>query len=47
MYGTRDAAQNWEEEYVNFMLEIGFRRGIISPCVFYHPSYQIRAVHSL
>ena len=36
MYGTRDAAQNWEEEYVRFMESIGFRRGIVSPCVFYN-----------
>ena len=25
MYGTRDAAQNWECEYVEFMEGIGFR----------------------
>ena len=44
MYGTRDAAQNWEEEYCAFMVSIGFRRGISSPCVFYHEELDIRAV---
>ena len=42
MYGTRDAAQNWEEEYSEFMLSIGFRRGLASPCVFYHQASQRR-----
>jgi hypothetical protein len=27
MYGTRDAAQNWEYEYVEFLEGIGFKRG--------------------
>ena len=26
MYGTRDAAQNWEHEYCDFMHSMGFRR---------------------
>ena len=37
MYGTRDAAQNWEEEYSGFMELLGFIRGIASPCIFFHP----------
>ena len=44
MYGTRDAAQNWEAEYSEFMELIGFQRGLASPCVFYHPERNIRAV---
>ena len=44
MYGTRDAAQNWEEEYCRFMEQLGFQRGIGSPCVFYNPDRNIRAV---
>ena len=31
MYGTRDAAQNWEYAYVAFMEKIGFNRGAASP----------------
>merc|ERR1712005_42236 len=44
MYGTRDAAQNWEAEYSEFMESIGFKRGIASPCVVYHPERNIRCV---
>ena len=36
MYGTRDAAQNWELEYSTFMKDLGFSRGRASPCVFHH-----------
>ena len=34
MYGTRDAAQNWGETYTRYLEEIGFRKGVTSPCVF-------------
>ena len=44
MYGTRDAAQNWEYEYVEFMEGIGFRRGQSTPCIFWHKDKDIRAV---
>ena len=43
MYGTRDAAQNWEHEYCEFM-GIGFKSGKSSPCAFYHEEREIRAV---
>ena len=46
MYGTRDAAQNWEMEYTGFMKSLGFAQGIATPCVFYHQERDIRiAVH--
>ena len=35
MYGTRDAAQNWEFEYCEFMQILGLMIGKASPCVFY------------
>ena len=44
MYGTRDAAQNWEFEYSEFMEGVGFKRGKSSPCVFHHPERGVRAV---
>ena len=44
MYGTRDAAQNWEMEYVEFLTSIGFRRGRGSACVFWHREKRIRIV---
>ena len=36
MYGTRDAALNWECEYTEFMVACGFVAGISTPCVFDH-----------
>ena len=36
MYGTRDAAQNWQEEFSNMLEGIGFRADRSSPCIFYH-----------
>ena len=44
MYGTRDAAQNWEHAYAEYMEEIGFRRGIASSCVFWHEERELRVV---
>lgn len=43
--GTRDAAQCWEYEYNTFMVtDLGFTRGVCSPCVFDHKQEDIRAV---
>ena len=36
MYGTRDAAQNWGETYMQLMQDIGFTKGKSSPCTFHH-----------
>ena len=44
LYGTRDAAQCWEREYVKFMTRIGFVCGKSSPCIFWHAEKGIRAV---
>ena len=44
LYGTRDAARNWEEEYSTDLQTIGFIRGVSSPSVFYHPTREIRVV---
>ena len=43
MYGTSDAAQNWELEYSGLMQDIGFNRGRASPCVFFHKERNLRA----
>ncbi len=46
MYGTRDAAQNWEREYEDAFRSLGFTQGKSTPCVFYHAERDIRtAVH--
>ena len=43
-YGTRDAAQNWEEEHAETLTGLGLKQGKYSPCVFYHPEQEIRVV---
>lgn len=43
MYGTRDAAQNWFDQYSQQLVNIGFKQGIASPCTFYHEGKGIRA----
>ena len=43
MYGTRDAASNWEEEYSQFLVEeLNFVKGVACPCHFYNEGEQIR-----
>ena len=34
LYGTRDAAQNWAEEYTRRLQELGFVAGLSTPCNF-------------
>ena len=35
-YGTRDAAQNWECAYTEFLEGIGFVRGTATPSIFHN-----------
>ena len=44
MYGTRDAPQNWEYEYGEFMVGLGFAKGRATPCAFYHEPRNLRVV---
>jgi hypothetical protein len=44
MYGTRDAAQNWEAQYTEMLTEAGFKQGLYSACVFYHEGRNVRVV---
>jgi hypothetical protein len=37
MYGTRDAALNWSQEYTRTLVESGFVQGSSNPCLFQHP----------
>ena len=41
MYGTRAAADGWQQEYAGFMRSVGFRQGEASPCVFHHSERQL------
>ena len=44
LYGTRDAAQNWEAEYTSLLLSLGFTQGRASPCAFWHEERDVRCV---
>ncbi len=42
MYGTRAAADGWQEEYSCFLVNVmGFKQGMASPCLFKHPTREI------
>ena len=46
MYGTRPAADGWQEEYSTAMVRMGFAQGMASPNVFHHESRGIKcSVH--
>ena len=36
MYGTRAAADGWQQEYSSYLRSLGFEQGEASPCVFVH-----------
>ena len=44
LYGMRMAATNWEREYTQTLVELGFEVGKASSVVFYHPERRIRVV---
>ena len=37
MYGTRAAADGWQQECSGYMKNICFVQGMASPCIFVHP----------
>ena len=40
MYGTRDAASNWEQAYMSCMVKCGFSIGRVTPCLFYNQEHK-------
>lgn len=44
LYGTRGAASNWEDHYSKVLVALGFRRGLSSPCLFFHEACNIETV---
>jgi hypothetical protein len=44
LYGTRDAAHNWEKEYTNTLTAMGFTVGLSTTCVFRHAARNIDIV---
>ena len=41
LYGTRDAAKNWQEEVARMMRKWGFVQGVYNPCLYYHPIWDV------
>ena len=41
LYGTQEAAANWEAEYASTLENLGFTRGTSSACIFYHREHDI------
>ena len=44
LYGSRGAAQAWEEHYGDKLMAKGFVRGRSNPCLFHHPQKEILTV---
>ena len=44
LYGTRDAAMNWQEEIAKLLTKDGFRRGVYNPCLYWHPTRKVKAL---
>ena len=41
MYGTRAAADGWQQEYSGFLRSIGFTQGVACPCLFVDSKRQL------
>ena len=41
LYGTRDAAKNWQDEVARMMKIWGFRQGQYNPCLYHHDKWQL------
>ena len=45
LYGTWDAASAWNSCIQGVLVnELGFTRGLTSPCIFYHPGRNLRVL---
>ena len=42
LYGTQDAAKNWELTIRKVLIRLGFRQGKSTPCMYWHPEKDIR-----
>ena len=40
-YGTRDAVQNWTEEYTKQLTKLGFATGVVTPCSFVYETLEL------
>ena len=44
LYGTQDAAANWENEYSKTLVAAGYARGKASGCHFFHPGTKCKVL---
>ena len=44
LYGTRDAATNWQKEVAKEMTKWGFERGKYNPCLYWHRTWNIQTL---
>ena len=44
LYGTRDAATNWQKEVATEMSKWGFERGKYNPCLYWHRRWNIQTL---
>ena len=44
LYGTRDAASNWQEHLAVHLVRNGFVRGIGHPSIFHHPTRGLKGL---
>ena len=44
LYGTRQAARAWEEEYTKTLKGAGFQRGKCNPCMYFHSDRDVRVL---
>ena len=44
LYGCRPVGQAWEDHYALVLVQAGFRRGVSSPVMFYHPKRELWCV---
>ena len=44
LYGIQDAARAWQNLLAEHLKDLGFVRGIGHPCVFYHPTWGVKAL---
>lgn len=44
IYGTRGAAQNWQAEFIEYLVSSNFSKGQSSPCNFDHPLHSLHLI---
>ena len=44
LYGTRDAANNWQNEVAKVMREWGFQRGMYNPCLYWNQKLGVQTL---